>query len=139
MARILSEGPSALCDAELLSVLLGGADDLLAARLLLRGLPALARATPGELLLTRGISRRNVERVLAAVELGRRVISAPATERARLLHAADLAGVLWSKLVGLRHEEFWVILLTTRLQEIESIRIASGGITQCSVAPREAL
>ncbi|MCA1828548.1 MAG: RadC family protein [Myxococcales bacterium] len=138
MARILSEGPSAPCDIELVSLLLGG-DDLLAARLLLRGLPALARATPGELLFTPGISRRHAERVLAALELGRRVAHSPSPERPRLLHAADLAGVLWGKLVGLRHEEFWVILLTTRLQEIESIRVASGGITQCSISPREAL
>jgi len=138
MARILSEGPSALCDTELLSVLLGAHDDLLAARLLLRGLPALSRATPGELLFTRGVSRRHAERVLAALELGRRVVLAPSPDRPRLVHAADLAGVLWGRLFALRHEEFWVILLNARLQEIESVRIAAGGITQCSVSPREA-
>jgi DNA repair protein RadC len=139
MARILSEGPAALCDTEVLSVVLGASCDLLAARLLTRGLPALARATPGELLMTYGISRRQVERVVAALELGRRVLSAPPPERKRLLHAQDLARVLWGKLVGLRHEEFWVILLDSRLHEIDSIRVASGGITQCSVSPREAL
>ena len=138
MARILSEGPSALCDTELLSALLGTHDDLLAARLLMRGLPALSRATPGELLFTRGVSRRHAERVLAALELGRRVVLAPSPDRPRLVHAADLAGVLWGRLVALRHEEFWVILLNARLQEIESIRVAAGGITQCSVSPREA-
>jgi DNA repair protein RadC len=139
MARILSEGPGALCDTEVLSALLGAGCDLLAARLLTRGLPALARATPGELLMTHGVSRRHVERVVAALELGRRVLYAPPPERTRLLHAHDLARVLWGKLVSLRHEEFWVILLDTRLQEIESVRIASGGTTQCSVSPREAL
>ena len=76
--------------------------------------------------------------MLAALELGRRVVLAPSPDRPRLVHAADLAGVLWGRLVALRHEEFWVILLNARLQEIESIRVAAGGITQCSVSPREA-
>ncbi|HET9753857.1 MAG TPA: hypothetical protein VFP52_12880, partial [Myxococcales bacterium] len=54
--RILSEGPSNLPDCELVRLVLGRGDELLAARLLSRGLAALRRATPGELLLTSGMS-----------------------------------------------------------------------------------
>jgi DNA repair protein RadC len=136
--RILSEGPSALCEAELLSVLLAPRDQLLPARLLLRGLSGLARATPGELLFTAGMKAQDAMRLIAALELGRRCLTARSPDRPRLLHAADLAAVLWARLVPLRHEEFWAILLSARLQESCSVRIASGGITQCSVAPREA-
>jgi DNA repair protein RadC len=136
--RIFSEGPAALCDAELVAAVLGGRDALLSARVLARGLPALARATPGELLITSGMNARQAVRLLAALELGRRVALAPSPDRPRLLRAADLAQLLWGRLVALRHEEFWAVLLSARLQEIHTVRIALGGLTQCSVSAKEA-
>ena len=75
--RILSEGASGLPDAELLRVVLGARDELLACRLLSRGLPSLRRAGPGELLLESGMSAALAARVMAALELGRRVALAP--------------------------------------------------------------
>ena len=138
LQRILGEGPASLCDEELLRAVLGESDGVLPARLLSRGLSALARATPGELLFHSGMRARPAARLLASLELGRRVAFAPAPERPRLLRASDLAQLLWGKLAALGHEEFWVVLLNARLQEIDTVRIATGGITQCSVAPREA-
>lgn len=136
--RILSEGPGALCDAELLSVLLAPRDGLLPQRLLSRGLAALSRATAGELLFTAGMSAQLAMRLVAALELGRRVALAPAPDRPRLLHAVDVASLLWGRLAALRREEFWAVLLSARLQEIRTVRIAAGGITQCSVSAKEA-
>jgi DNA repair protein RadC len=138
LQRILREGPASLCDEELVRAVLGEPDCILPARLLSRGLPALGRATAGELLFHSGMKAQNAARLLASIELGRRVAFAPSSERPRLLRAADLAQVLWGKLATLGREEFWVVLLNARLQEIDTVRIATGGITQCSVAPREA-
>ena len=136
--RILSEGPGPLADVELLSVLLAPRDELLPHRLLSRGLAALSRASPGELLFTAGMRSVQAVRLLAALVLGRRVALAPPADRRRLLHAEDLAALLWGRLAALRREEFWAVLLTARLQEIATVRIAAGGITQCSVSPKEA-
>lgn len=136
--RILSEGPSGLPDAELLRILLGAKDDLLAARLLTRGLPALRRAGAGELLLTSGMTTALCARLLASLELGRRVALAPAADRRRLLRAHDVASAIWAQLAHLGHEEFWAVLLNARLQEIRCVQVARGGLTQCSVSPREA-
>jgi DNA repair protein RadC len=136
--RILSEGAAGLPDAELLRVVLGTRDDLLAGRLLSRGLPSLRRAAAGELLLEPGMSSSLAARVLAALELGRRVALAPAADRRRLLRAHDVASVLWARLAHLPHEEFWVVLMNARLQEIRCVQVARGGLTQCSVSPREA-
>jgi DNA repair protein RadC len=136
--QILSEGPAGLPDAELLRVVLGGRDDLLAGRLLSRGLPALRRASAGELLLEPGMSPALAARMLAALELGRRVALAPLADRRRLLRAHDVAAVLWARLAHLAHEEFWAVLMNARLQEIRCVQIARGGLTQCSVSPREA-
>src|SRR3954471_1454917 len=68
--RILSEGPGALADAELLSILLAPRDELLPHRLLSRGLSGLSRATAGELLFTSGMGSVQAIRLLAAIELG---------------------------------------------------------------------
>jgi len=136
--RILSEGAAGLPDAELLRVLLGARDQLLPGRLLARGLAPLRRMTAGELLMEPGISSTAAGRLLAALELGRRVALAPAPGRRRLLRAQDVAAALWARLAHLPHEEFWVVLMNSRLQEIRSVQIARGGLTQCSVAPREA-
>jgi len=136
--RILSEGAAGLPDAELLRVVLGGRDELLAGRLLSRGLPSLRRASAGELLLETGMNATLAGRVIAALELGRRVALAPAPDRRRLLRARDVATVLWGRLAHLPHEEFWTVLMNARLQELRCVQIARGGLTQCSVSPREA-
>src|SRR5947209_9236921 len=137
--RILSEGPGALADAELLSVLLAPRDELLPHRLLSRGLSGLSRATAGELLFTAGMGGLQVTRLLAAIELGRRIALAPSPGRPRLLHAEDIAALLWAKLAVLRHEEVWAVLLSARRQESGCVRSAPGGITACSVSANEAL
>ena len=136
--RLLTEGPSSLCDADLLSALLEPGDQLLASRLLAHGLGGLSRATPGELLCTPQLGLRRALRLLAALELGRRVAYAPPPDRPRLLRAADLGALLWGKLAAIHHEEFWAVLLTARLHEVASVRIAQGGLTACSISSREA-
>lgn len=136
--RILGEGAPGLPDAELLRLVLGARDELLASRLLSRGLPALRRASAGELLLEPGMTAGSAARLLAALELGRRVALAPALERKRLLRAQDVALTLWARLAHLPHEEFWAVLMDARLREIRCVQIARGGLTQCSVSPREA-
>jgi len=141
-SRIEELGPGALADAELLAILIGGANPdeaQEAARLLLsEGLAALrsvrAMARP-----IAGMPKRHPAwRILAALELGRRVALAEVPERLRLLHAGDLAAVLRPRLAHLAHEEFWAVLLTARLEEIRTVRICTGGITHCSLLPREA-
>jgi len=77
-------------------------------------------------------------RLLAAVELGRRMMAAEQRERERFLAPDRIAARLWPLLADLAHEEFWAFLMTARMEEIRSVRIASGGLTQCSVLPREA-
>jgi DNA repair protein RadC len=141
--RILEQGPEALTDIDLLSSLLMRSSrrfgpEEIAARVLATGLSALRRASAGELLSIEGVRERDAARVLAALELGRRVAQAMAPRRERLLHATDIAALLAPRVAHLAHEEFWAILLTSRLEVVRSVPIARGGLTQCSVLPREA-
>lgn len=57
---------------------------------------------------------------------------------ARILHAQSAAVYLRPMLGNLRHEEFWAILLTSRLQPVKAVRISSGGQTACAINAKEA-
>jgi DNA repair protein RadC len=143
MSRILELGPGAVSDVELVAALLAGSGrrqrpEDVAARLLEDGLLPLRRMSACELLGELRMRPVQAARVLAAVELGRRLMAAEQRERERFLAPDRIAARLWPLLADLSHEEFWAFLLTARMEEIRCVRIASGGLTQCSVLPREA-
>jgi DNA repair protein RadC len=142
-SRIVDEGAESASDLELVAALLAGAGrkqraELLAARVLEPGLSRLRRITAGELLAFDGLRESQARRLLAGLELGRRVAAVQPVSRDRLLQPDHLAALVWPRLAPLAHEEFWAVLLTARLEEVRSVRIARGGLTQCSVLPREA-
>jgi DNA repair protein RadC len=143
MSRILELGPGAVSDVELLAALFSGSGrrervEALAARLLEGGLLRLRRIGAVELLGEARLRDAQAARLLAAVELGRRMMAAEQRERERFLAPDAIAARLWPLLADLAHEEFWAFLMTARMEEIRCVRIASGGLTQCSVLPREA-
>jgi DNA repair protein RadC len=143
MSRILELGPGAVSDVELVAALLSGTGrrerpEDVAARLLEGGLLRLRRMPASELLGEERVRAAQAARLLAAVELGRRMMAAEHRERERFLAPDRIAARLWPLLADLAHEEFWAFLMTARMEEIRCVRIASGGLTQCSVLPREA-
>ena len=140
---MLTEGPQVLSNHELLTLVLGSGTTRwpahqVAGRLLDPGLAALRRAGPGELCQTPGVGSAQACRVAAALELGRRAAFVRPEGRPRLLHAGQVAARLWMRLAHLPHEEFWALLLSSRLEELRAVRISTGGIAHCSVLPREA-
>jgi DNA repair protein RadC len=142
--RMVAEGPQGLSELELLSVLLGtGSKGLpataVAAHLLTGGLGELRRARVRSLVESPGVGEAQACRVIAGLELGRRAAYARSPERRRLLNPGALAERLWIHLAHLPHEEFWVLLLNSRCEELRAQRISLGGLTHCSVLPREAL
>lgn len=136
-ARMLSEGAHALCDVELVS-LVAGCSKRAAAEVCEEGLASLRRARPFELLCVPGLSDTGACRIAAALELGIRAVEAKRRSAKPAKDSDAAAALLWPRLVGLAHEEFWALLLNARLDALRQVRIASGGITACSVLPREA-
>ena len=136
-------GVAALSEAELLAILLGGKQparaEALAELLLADGLGRLGRLRPGPHTLHPWLERVQAERVCAALELGRRAALHAAPERGRLLHPGAICALIAPRIAHLDHEQFWAVLLTARLEEIRTVRISSGGVTHCSILPREAL
>ena len=142
--RMVAEGAQALSSLELVSVLVGSGTrgrpaTSVAADLLTGGLSELRRARVGALLELPGVGEAQACRVVAALELGRRAAFASSTPRKRLLTPGAIADRLWLRLAHLQHEEFWALLLNSRCEELRAVRISSGGLSHCSVLPREAL
>jgi DNA repair protein RadC len=142
--RLLEAGPQALSDGELLAVLLGagsrGQNVAELARSLLGqwgSLAALLGSAPAELARARGLGPARTARLLAALELGRRYLAAPAAPRCALGAPADAARFLKARLLGLPHEVFCCLFLDTRHRLIRYEELFRGTIDGATVYPRE--
>jgi DNA repair protein RadC len=142
--RLLEVGPQALSDGELLAVLLGTGtreqDVTELARSLLSewgGLPALLGSAPAELVRAKGLGPARVARLVAALEIGRRYLGAPAPQRSALGAPADAARFLKARLLDLPHEVFCCLFLDTRHRLIRCEELFRGTIDGATVYPRE--
>jgi len=136
-----------LSATELLAVVLGtgtpGHSALdLAQRLLDRagGVDGLARFTPHGISQLRGVGLVKATRVAAALELGRRAAVSALSERPTVLSSFD-AVVAWARprLVGLDHEEVWLLCMDGRHALKSARRIARGGQHGCALTTRDVL
>jgi len=142
--RLLSAGPQSLSDGELLAILLGtgirgvSATDL-ARRLLeqLGGLAGVLGNGAAELARAPGLGPARAARLAAALEVGRRYLSAPGGPRAALAAPLDAARYLSARLLDLPHEVFCCLFLDTRHRLIRYEELFRGTIDGATVYPRE--
>ena len=118
--RLRQYGASSLSNAELLAILLrtgvAGENVLsLSSRLLaqLGGLRALPRLTYAELCSQRGISDAKACRLLAVVEMARRVAALQSEDRAMVRSPQDVANLLMAEMNYPEQEHLRVVLLDT--------------------------
>src|SRR3990172_7584203 len=121
--RLRLRGAGALSNAELLAILLrtGSAGEnvvTLATRLLARfeGLTGLGRASLGELCAVKAVGEAKAAQVLAALELGKRIVSAQPDQRTTIRCAEDVFALLFADMALLEQEHLKVVLLNTRNQ-----------------------
>jgi DNA repair protein RadC len=140
--RLHEQGPRALSDSELLTILLGptsGTNSTReAAQGLLDGKPLaeIAWASPDELVLHQGIGPARAAAICAAFELGRRGAWAPPKRGEQLLDPSRVYELM-RHVAHAPAEQFWVVLTDVRGRLIKTVRIAEGSLTQCPVNPRE--
>ena len=118
--RLLKAGPDSLSDGELLAIILRTglvgemvtelSNDLLAQY---GGFWGLAQASVAQLSQRRGLKGAKVAQVKAAIEIGRRMSTSGAEERAQVTSPDDAARLVQFGMAGLEQEEMWVILLDT--------------------------
>jgi DNA repair protein RadC len=142
--KLVRAGAWALGDNELVALVLGSgtrdrgalslADDVLAAAGGADGLPRMAL---DELRQVDGVGAARGARLLAAVELGRRVLVREAGERPRFRTPADVAHYLMPLHGGHRVERFGVLLLDVRQRLIRTAVLSMGTSDGTPAQPRE--
>jgi DNA repair protein RadC len=142
--KLVRAGVAALGDNELVALLLECgtrarsamtvAADILAAA---DGLNGLSKLGLDELIRVDGVGRSRAARFLAAVELGRRVIAAPALERPRLHTPTEVARHLMPLYGGHRVERFGLVLLDAKHRLIRTTVLSVGSIDTSIAHPRE--
>ncbi len=141
--RLCMHGPRALSTAELLAIVIGaGTRDTTAVdvgvALLARHetLGRLSQASVRELAAHRGMGQAKAAKVVAALELGRRLLE-PRPMRPVVRSAADAAAVVRPSMVGLDREHFRVLMLNTRHEILDIVEVSVGGLSSAPVHPRE--
>ncbi len=127
IATLARLGPAALRDDELLALLLGGreAGASALAQVDPDGLPGLGRAELVDLL---PIGRLRAARLVAAVELGRRVATSWPAEGWRVRTPADLAERLMPLMGHLPSEELRSVLLNTKNAVTGMVTVYAGNL-----------
>lgn len=145
IARI--EGLECTRDDELLALILGRGGDGLSALELARslveragGIARLGRARPGSLTSEPGLGKRGAVKLAAIFELGRRAI----LDETRPVphHPLDKDRVVaWARprLVGLPHEEVWVLCVDAKSVLSAAFQVARGGAHGCALLTRDVL
>ncbi len=140
--RLRAHGAGALSAAELLALIIGtgtrGSSALAAGTAVLTrfgSLAHLAGAPVEELAGVPGIGHATAMRILAALELGRRLL-VPEPQRQVVRTAAEAAAVC-APMRRLDREHFRVLMLNTRHELLDAVDVSVGGLASAPVHPRE--
>ncbi len=142
--RLQRMGSAALSDEELVALLLGtgGAGEpvtVLAARLLreVGGLGGLARDGRGGLAARRGLGATKAARIVAALELGRRLGAAPWSLGRAIVSSADVRACVSAALASAEREHLLALALDVRHRLLAEVHVAVGGQSGCAVVPAD--
>jgi DNA repair protein RadC len=138
--RLARLGPNALSDAELIAIILrSGAQginviDMATAMMRhYRSLSVLARASFTELQQHHGVGAAKSAQILAAIELGRRVMRASAEARPKVDSPETVARLLMPELAYAEQEYVKVVLIDTRNAVIATPTIYKGTLNTTSI------
>jgi DNA repair protein RadC len=133
--RLKHAGAGALSNAELLAIILrigGRGENVLdmAQRLLstYHGLGGLARASCGALATERGVGTAKAAQMLAAFELGKRLLVASPDDRPQVTSPADAANLLMAEMATLEQEHLRTLLLDTKHRVLASPTVYVGNV-----------
>lgn len=135
--KMLIQGVRQLTDSELLAIILGSGTIQMNAVELGRqllgaeptGLLKLSKLTFEELQQVKGIGRAKASKLLSLFELSRRLDSIHEGDIKTIKSSHDAYSLVKQHLLGLSHEEFYVILLNRGNKVISVEQISSGGIS----------
>ncbi|MEO8457443.1 MAG: DNA repair protein RadC [Chloroflexota bacterium] len=137
--RLRLRGPESLTNAELIAILLrtgvrGENVVNVAQRILAKfeGLSGLSRASFGELATQHAMGEAKASQLLAAMELGKRMLLEMPQQR-MIRSAADINAMLFGEMALLQQEEVRVVLLTTRHEVVTTKTVYRGNVSSAIV------
>lgn len=142
--RLLTDGPEALSNAELMGILFGiGTREKTAVELAAEvisessGLYGMHSVSIHDLLGVHGIGEAKACVILAAVEFGKRLGRVRNPGRPMVSCPTDVDGFLRGRIASLDRENFVVLLLNSKNEIVESPTISVGTLSNALVHPRE--
>jgi len=142
--RLLTQGPQALTNAQLLAILLrvgrhGSSAVQVGMDILNRlgDVAGLAQCGIEELCAVPGVGEAKAAQLKAALELGKRALAGPLTQGTKITSSRDLFIHYHPTLRDLRHEIFKVILLDAKHAIMRDTTVSEGSLTLSIVHPRE--
>ena len=139
--KLLTHGPRALSDAELMAIQLGtglqGTNALQLAHLILESADnnlyrLYESLRTGCAIPIKGVGMAKKANILACLELGMRTVSHKKkldNEGKQLTNSQMIYDYIYTDLYNLSHEELWIVLFNQRLIAQRKIRISKGGLT----------
>lgn len=133
--KLHSRGVQSLEDKELLALLVESSTDnrsalQVAENLIKQGgsLSGVAHTELSRLRMSEGIGLKRAERLLVAAEFGRRVSAEVAQSTDSISSDRDVERLMRPYFDGMKHEECWVLYLTSSNRLIEKQRVSQGGV-----------
>lgn len=141
--RFITFGPQSLSNAELLAILIqSGRKDQSAidlANSIILEIPSISELslkTISELTEIKGIGSAKATMILAALELGKRVLNPPQSQL-RIVSANDVFTLLKDEMSFLKQEVLVVLFLDIKHQLIAKKQVFQGSLNQSLIHPRE--
>ncbi|MCC6935416.1 MAG: DNA repair protein RadC [Thermomicrobiales bacterium] len=142
--KLRLRGPGALSNAELVAILLntGTKEEpvtMLAQRIIAESgsLRGLMRRDLDSLLTVRGLGPAKAIKLLASIELGKRIAQITPEERAQIRGPEDLAVLFQPMMVALEHEELRVAVLDTKHRLARVVTVYQGSVNSAQVRVAE--
>lgn len=143
--KLFEKGAAALSNTELVAILLGSGTRKqsaveLAARLISSdrsGILHISSASPEELCEIEGIGPAKASVLIAAAELGRRMMTAPRSRKVRTSSPEEVAALFMEEMRYLKKEYFRVLLLNVKNEIITVEDVSIGSISSSDAHPRE--
>ncbi|NNM29549.1 MAG: DNA repair protein RadC [Akkermansiaceae bacterium] len=143
--RLIRSGPRVLSEVELVALVLGHGDrqapaSVLAERIVRWSRGSLVRLAGAEveaLTSIPGVGPARAARIVAALELGRRIVSAPDQPDVPISGPGDVWRLMRGDLECLGHEEFHVVLMNAQNAPIGRRQVTRGILDASLIHPRE--
>lgn len=142
--KLIKRGADSLSSSELLAIILGeGVKNVNANELAfvllneVRSLKNFINISYQELTKIKGIGPVKATKILAMVELGKRIFLEGDKEKIRLINSKDIYKFCKSFFYGLKQECFYCIYLDSKKKVLNSKLLFKGTMTRSNVHPRE--